>query len=53
MNGKQVLYGLGMLATGIGIGAVTALLYAPKTGKERIPPIMIPLMKPVKIISFS
>jgi len=34
MNMKRVLYGLGMLATGIGIGAVTALLYAPKTGKE-------------------
>jgi gas vesicle protein len=34
MNTKKLLYGLGMLATGIGIGAVTALLYAPKSGKE-------------------
>lgn len=34
MNMRKALYGLGMLATGIGIGAVTALLYAPKTGKE-------------------
>ncbi|HUZ47864.1 MAG TPA: YtxH domain-containing protein [Terriglobia bacterium] len=34
MNMKKVLYGLGMVATGVGIGAVTALLYAPKTGKE-------------------
>jgi gas vesicle protein len=34
MNNKKVLYGLGMLATGIGLGAVTALLYAPKSGKE-------------------
>jgi gas vesicle protein len=34
MNMRKVLYGLGMVATGIGIGAVTALLYAPKTGKE-------------------
>ncbi len=34
MNNKKVLYGLGMLATGIGLGAVTALLYAPKSGKD-------------------
>ncbi len=34
MNTKKALYGLGMLATGAGIGAVVALLYAPKTGKE-------------------
>ncbi|MCL5671757.1 MAG: YtxH domain-containing protein [Acidobacteria bacterium] len=34
MNMKKVLYGLGMLAAGAGIGAVTALLYAPKSGKE-------------------
>jgi gas vesicle protein len=34
MNIKRVLYGLGMVATGVGIGAVTALLYAPKSGKE-------------------
>lgn len=34
MNMKKALYGLGMLATGVGIGAVAALLYAPKTGKE-------------------
>jgi gas vesicle protein len=30
---KKILYGLGMLATGAGIGAVTALLYAPQNGK--------------------
>lgn len=30
---KKILYGLGMLATGAGIGAVTALLYAPQSGK--------------------
>jgi len=34
MTTKKALYGLGMFATGVGIGAVTALLYAPKTGKE-------------------
>ncbi len=34
MDMKKVLYGLGMVATGVGIGAVTALLYAPKSGKE-------------------
>jgi gas vesicle protein len=34
MNTKKALFGLGMLATGMGIGAITALLYAPKTGKE-------------------
>jgi gas vesicle protein len=34
MDMKKALYGLGMLATGVGIGAAAALLYAPKTGKE-------------------
>ena len=34
MDMKKVLYGLGMVVTGVGIGAVTALLYAPKSGKE-------------------
>ena len=34
MDLRKVLYGVGMLATGIGIGAITALLYAPRTGKE-------------------
>ncbi|MCL5005122.1 MAG: YtxH domain-containing protein [Acidobacteria bacterium] len=34
MNMKKVLYGLGMVAAGAGIGAVTALLYAPQSGKE-------------------
>ncbi len=34
MDTNKALYGLGMLAVGAGIGALTALLYAPKTGKE-------------------
>jgi gas vesicle protein len=34
MNTRKFFYGIGLVATGIGIGSVVALLYAPQSGKE-------------------
>ncbi|MEJ2010114.1 MAG: YtxH domain-containing protein [Acidobacteriota bacterium] len=34
MNGKKVLFGLGMLTAGLGVGAAMGLLYAPNSGRR-------------------
>jgi gas vesicle protein len=34
MKTKSVLYGLGILTAGVGIGAAMGLLYAPQSGRQ-------------------
>lgn len=34
MKTKNVVYGLGLLTTGLGIGAAMGLLYAPQSGRR-------------------
>lgn len=34
MSAGKAFYGLGILTTGIGLGAMIALLYAPQSGKQ-------------------